>query len=315
MPVTFSIVQRESLETFVSLFQLLKAWGVHVGLQLDEDGLHIQAIDKSHVCLTNITFSAEWFTEYRCDLKCRIAVHTAYLAIVLQSALKRNMESVLFSYDADEDGDHLHVNCTAAPLLAAAAAAAVAAEDAPAPAAAAPPAKKGRGRGKATAAASSTSSASAASSSITDKPAQYDHFFQLPLVELEEDTLAVQEMEYDVDWVVDARFVNTLTDLYAVGGDLRVQCSATRVELSAQGDMGKLTIPIPVDHFIEFAIVEGVDVDVSYNLKYLSEMCSTTKLSETISIFLSEDKPLQLRYNLGKNSHVVFYLAPKMADD
>lgn len=314
MAILFTIAQRDSLEIFVTLFQMLKAWGVHVGLQLNEDGMYIQAIDKSHVCLTNIFLSKDWFAEYKCECNSRIAVHTAYLAIVLQSALKRNMDRVVFTYDAEEDGDHLSVLCTVAPpppLVnsgdAAAPAAPAAAEEAPAP-------KKGRGR-KAASVPAAAPAAAPAPPPITDKPAQYDHFFQLPLIELEEDTLAVQDMEYDVDWEVDARFVNTLSDLYAVGGDLRVQCSETRVELSTKGDMGTLTVPIPVDHFIEFAIVEGVSVDVSYNLKYLSEMCSTTKLSKTISISLSADKPLQLRYSLDKGSRVVFYLAPKVADD
>ena len=41
-------------------------------------------------------------------------------------------------------------------------------------------------------------------------------------------------------------------------------------------------------------------------------MCTSIKLSSTLDVSLSSEFPMLLKYNLGDESKVVFYVAPKV---
>jgi hypothetical protein len=43
-------------------------------------------------------------------------------------------------------------------------------------------------------------------------------------------------------------------------------------------------------------------------------MCCSTKLGATIDVSLSREYPMALKYNLGDESQVIFYIAPKISD-
>jgi hypothetical protein len=43
-------------------------------------------------------------------------------------------------------------------------------------------------------------------------------------------------------------------------------------------------------------------------------MCLTTKLSSEIEFGISGEFPMRIKYDLGDNSQVIFFIAPKMAD-
>ena len=43
-------------------------------------------------------------------------------------------------------------------------------------------------------------------------------------------------------------------------------------------------------------------------------MCMSTKLGTEICISISHDYPMNIKYNLGDDSFVSFYIAPKIKD-
>jgi hypothetical protein len=43
-------------------------------------------------------------------------------------------------------------------------------------------------------------------------------------------------------------------------------------------------------------------------------MCCSTKLGLKIDVSLSSDYPMLLKYDLGDESKVIFYVAPKVTD-
>jgi DNA polymerase III sliding clamp (beta) subunit (PCNA family) len=43
-------------------------------------------------------------------------------------------------------------------------------------------------------------------------------------------------------------------------------------------------------------------------------MCITNKLSLDIDFSLSNDYPMKINYNLGEDSSMTFYIAPKIED-
>ena len=44
-------------------------------------------------------------------------------------------------------------------------------------------------------------------------------------------------------------------------------------------------------------------------------MCSSMKLSSTINVSLSRENPMLLKYNLGDDSNVSFFIAPKLSNN
>lgn len=51
---------------------------------------------------------------------------------------------------------------------------------------------------------------------------------------------------------------------------------------------------------------------LTFSLKYLVNFCKATALSPTVKLCLSSEVPLLVEYNLSGNSHLRFYLAPKV---
>jgi proliferating cell nuclear antigen len=151
--------------------------------------------------------------------------------------------------------------------------------------------------------------------SSTAKNANFDHFFELPLIDVEQDILGIPEVDYDVDFTIESKkFAELIAELNVFGSNLNVKCSEQLLELNSDGDSGKLKINIPIDDLNEYAIAEGEELDISYSLNHISRMCLSTKLGATVSVSISVEYPMSLKYDLGEDSSVAFYVAPKIAE-
>jgi hypothetical protein len=49
---------------FVSLFQILKNCSSVISATFSSDSLHIQGMDKSHICLFDAKINSQWFNGY-----------------------------------------------------------------------------------------------------------------------------------------------------------------------------------------------------------------------------------------------------------
>uniref|UniRef100_A0A6C0ITI8 Proliferating cell nuclear antigen PCNA N-terminal domain-containing protein n=1 Tax=viral metagenome TaxID=1070528 RepID=A0A6C0ITI8_9ZZZZ len=144
----------------------------------------------------------------------------------------------------------------------------------------------------------------------------FDHFFQIPLMDIDQDELGIPEVEYDVDIVIEAKsWTNILNELNELGQNVQISCKENEIRFITE-DNARLEIKIEPEVLIEYGISEGVElVESQFSLKYLSKMCSTTKLTQTINVGLSDEIPLSIKYDLGEGSKICFYLAPKVSND
>ena len=78
------IDDKKKKEIFVSLIQLLKNCSSSIHMSFETTRLHIQGMDKSHVCLFDIVLRKEWFSTYEInDSPIEICVDTAtFYAII-----------------------------------------------------------------------------------------------------------------------------------------------------------------------------------------------------------------------------------------
>jgi proliferating cell nuclear antigen len=53
-------------------------------------------------------------------------------------------------------------------------------------------------------------------------------------------------------------------------------------------------------------------VSLTFSLKYLTNFCKASGLSDSVKLCLSSEVPLLVEYALQDNSYLRFYLAPKV---
>jgi proliferating cell nuclear antigen PCNA len=149
-----------------------------------------------------------------------------------------------------------------------------------------------------------------------EKKGSFNHFFELNLFNADEDNLGIPKLDYDVEFTIEAKkLVEVFAELNTFGQDLHIKCSENVVELNSHGDSTKLKINIPVDDLDEYAISEGEEISMSFSLSHLCKMCLSIKLCSTINVSLNGEYPMSLIYNLGDDSKVAFYIAPKISDN
>jgi hypothetical protein len=152
--------------------------------------------------------------------------------------------------------------------------------------------------------------------SSKEKKDAFEHFFELNLIDVNEYSLEIPKVDYDVEFVITSKkLVDVLLELNTFGSVLNIKCCETLVELKANGDFTKLKVNIPIDDLDEYVINEGEDINVAFSLSHLSKMCTSMKLSSTVNVALSREYPMILKYNLGDDSNVSFFIAPKLSDN
>ena len=273
-----SIENKSKMEMFVALFQLLKNWGSYLNLHFEKTRLYIQSMDKSHVCLSSITISSQWFSSYQIEDATNISLDSTNFAIMMSYALKHNKMEI--NFEDESDPDKLFINLSSNPESSLV-----------------EPTTKSKGK------------------KVKEVQNKFDHFFELGLIDVEQDTLGIPEVEYDVDFTMKSEnFVELIGELMVFGSNLNIICSEELLEFNASGDTGKLKVNIPIDDLNEYAIAEGETLDISYSLNHIGKMCLSTKLGQNVSLSISSEYPMAIKYDLGDDSSVAFYIAPKISD-
>jgi len=255
-----SLENQQHIEKFVALFQLLKNWGSSLNLQFRKDELYIQVMDKSHVCLSNINISKQWFTKYETNDKitqANVCVETGMFALIISQALKYTKLEINLQ---DIEPEKVFIN-------------------------------------------------------ISNNKEDFAHFYELPAIDNEQELLEIPQVEYDAEFTIDSKKIaELLNELIVFGENISILCNEQIIELSTNGDNGKLKINIPPEILTEYAITEGETIDIEFSLTNIVKKCISNKLSNTAIFSISKDIPMSIKYDLGEESYIVFYIAPKISD-
>jgi len=146
----------------------------------------------------------------------------------------------------------------------------------------------------------------------------YDKTFEMPLIDLDVDTMEIPDMEYEAEFSMPSQiYANLMSQLKLFGETMDIDCSEDTIMLhSSSIDAGKMSTEISIDDLNEFSIDEGSKLNISYSLSYMCNVANFHKLSSEIQLKFKQNYPVQLRYNLGTDdANVVFYIAPKINDN
>lgn len=154
-------------------------------------------------------------------------------------------------------------------------------------------------------------------SAANDRISEYD----LKLMDIDQEHLGIPDTEYAATISMPAsEFRRICGDLNAVSESVTIEASKDGVKFSCQGDIGNGAVTLrqhsdveKPDMNIEIDLTEPVAL--TFSLKYLTNFCKASSLSNQVKICLSNEVPLLVEYSLSGSSYLRFYLAPKIGDD
>ena len=163
-----------------------------------------------------------------------------------------------------------------------------------------------------------SSGASAGATTVQpNKDNTFDKHFEIPLVEIETELLAIVELDYQAEIAFPSTyFASIINQLKMFGDTMEIQCSEENVILYATSvESGKMSVEIKIDDLTAFSILEGDELKLSFSLMYLHNICMYNKLAKDIELKMSTNYPMCIYYNLGEGAEIKYFLAPKIVDD
>jgi proliferating cell nuclear antigen len=150
---------------------------------------------------------------------------------------------------------------------------------------------------------------------ISDEKGEFNKYFSMSLFDIDVEMMSIPDQEYDVDMEMESKkFKSLIDELTNFNDTLSIVCSEEEVLLESESEEGKMKVVINIDDIELLAVVEDKTIEVSFGIKYISQMCQFYKLAANCAIHISEGIPLLFKYDLGDDCLMRFYLAPKIAD-
>jgi proliferating cell nuclear antigen len=246
-------------ELFVAIFQTLKNCSALISMYFKKEGLFIQGMDKSHVCMFELRISNSWFSSYEVNEKETMISLDSQVFFTILSVANDHYSIQMYQ----EEDDYLNID-----LL-----------------------------------------------TIEGVTGEFSKFFKIPLTDYDYDLLHLPSIEYDAEFSINSKKITEITNQMLIfGSDIQIQCSEEKIQLVTDGITGEMSVTIPIDDLKEYSITEGEIIDLKYSLTYVSKMCLSSKLSNVVHFFISMDYPMKINYDLGEDSSLTFYVAPKISD-
>lgn len=142
----------------------------------------------------------------------------------------------------------------------------------------------------------------------------YNKFFKIPLVDFDNVIMEIPEnADYDSEFsIISKKICEIASQMIVFGNDINFKCFQDQIHLITNGTNGEMLVKVPIDDLNEYSIIEDEIVDIRYSLTYIDKMCLSNKLSDEIQFSLSKDFPMKIKYDLGDDSSIVFYIASKI---
>jgi proliferating cell nuclear antigen len=304
----FIIQDKVKITKFATIFQYAKNFTESLTLYFSKDKMHIQAMDKAHVCLLDLHIQSTWFDAYEYDEEVEslfVGVNNELLYKIINT--KQEQQQIKIEYHDGED--LLNISFTEKEDMA------MVEEEKKGKKKEAPSKKKKtkketkketkKQKGKKKEAAPSKK-----------KTSMFDKYFDMKTMDLDEQLLDIPDNEYSVDLILPTKmFVSLSQELSMFDDSVRVVCNQDNVELVAKGHTGTMKVNMNIDDVLEYAIEENISLDMIYSIQYFQMMCQFHKLSDKVALGFSEETPMMMKYELDETSFVRFYLAPKLDDN
>lgn len=300
--MNFVISNKSKKELFVSLFQVLKNCSSVISCAFQPECLHIQGMDKSHVCLYDVKIAKDWFDTYTITDTKKISFDSSVFHYIINT--KSENQDLIVTLDTETE-DTLHIQfITTIKTDNIINNEEEKEQDQDQEQEKAKSKKEGKAKSK--------KEGKKEGKGKKEEKNDFKKTFKMPLSEYEYEELNVPVVDYDAEFILSSKLTaDIFAELSNFGNDIMVKCSEESIQLTTTGITGEMCVQIPIDDLSSYSIVEGEEVSLNYSLVYLNKMCVTNKLTNEIEFYLSNDSPMKISYSLGEDSILVFYMAPK----
>lgn len=146
----------------------------------------------------------------------------------------------------------------------------------------------------------------------------FDKHFEIPIIDIESELLSIPAFDSDADITIpSSTFAAIINQLQIFGDTIEFKCTEEKIELrSISPESGKMIVDIEIDDLTSYSITEDNEMNLSFSLSKLHNICLYNKMSKEIEILLTDNYPMKITYDLGiEDAKMVFFLAPKIGDD
>jgi proliferating cell nuclear antigen PCNA len=145
---------------------------------------------------------------------------------------------------------------------------------------------------------------------------EFNKYFKMPLMEYDYQELEIHNIEYDAEFSLSSKQISEMcSQLNNFGDDIIIHCSQDDIDLISNGTLGEMRVNMSIDDLNSYSIVEDMNIKLTYSLTYINKMCITPKISNDVQFSLNENTPMKILYNLGDDSIMSFFIAPKVNDE
>lgn len=312
---------KNKLEIFIALFQLLKNWNSFLNIIFKKDKFYIQTMDKCHVCLAYINIDKSWFNYYELDDDKTDNNNSSDNESSIDNINEENQNKDEEDTDKDEEDIDKDEEDTDKD------------EDN----------KNSKQNNEMTITLDINNFSTILNyalkhdklelianinnpdyininllNSENTKNSNYNHYFELPLMDVDIEKINIpNNIEYDVDFIINSKkFSEIIQELLVFDNTINITTNENEIELKSSGNNGKLNVKVPVDDLEEYIIAENETINMSYSLNHLNKMIISTKLTNNVFISLTNNFPMCVKYVIDQetNSNIIFFVAPKIED-
>jgi len=101
------ISDKKKKEIFVSIFQTLKNCSSLITTKITSELIHIQGMDKSHVCLFDAKINSTWFNSFEISKDVNLSFDSGVFYSIIST--KSDSQDLIITMDEDNE-DTLHIN-------------------------------------------------------------------------------------------------------------------------------------------------------------------------------------------------------------
>lgn len=140
--------------------------------------------------------------------------------------------------------------------------------------------------------------------------------FKLKLLDVDDEIISLPDVEFDsVITMPSAFFQRLCRDMLNLSDTMIIRSAGNQLILGCNGDFARQeTVIGEADAGMSVTSKSDKVVEGRFSLKYLSLFCKAANLSNTIELFLKENFPLILKYNVASLGELRFCVAPKVDD-
>eukprot|EP00914_Ancora_sagittata_P004650 GHVO01009897.1.p1 GENE.GHVO01009897.1~~GHVO01009897.1.p1 ORF type:complete len:145 (+),score=25.61 GHVO01009897.1:544-978(+) len=138
----------------------------------------------------------------------------------------------------------------------------------------------------------------------------------MKLVTIDTEKLSVPESNYSTEVTLPTKsFQTVVRDLSVLGDTVKIRVTEDSVQFDADGDAGKVENVLHKGDERGWKTLRAKGaIEQEFAVRYLNFFTKGCPLGEVVTLGMSVGVPLRVRFPIGGESALSFYLAPKLDD-